>query len=85
MINANAPWRNETLIEFDEINPALHDMRTFEAVRTHQYVYAEYVNGDRELYDLVLDPDQLDNKINDPSYASVITTLQGLLNQLRSE
>jgi len=85
VINANAPWRNETLIEFDEINPALHDMRTFEAVRTHQYVYAEYVNGDRELYDLVLDPDQLDNKINDPSYASVITTLQGLLNQLRSE
>jgi N-acetylglucosamine-6-sulfatase len=33
----------------------------FEAVRTDRYLYAEYVNGWRELYDLETDPYELEN------------------------
>ena len=32
------------------------------AVRTEQYLYVEYGTGERELYDLRKDPDQLDNR-----------------------
>lgn len=31
------------------------------AIRTTQYVYVEYGNGERQLYDLRTDPYQLDN------------------------
>ena len=40
------------------------DMRSpnsFNAIRTARYTYVEYGNGDRELYDLRADPDQLQN------------------------
>ncbi len=33
----------------------------FRGVRTDRYLYVEYVNGDRELYDAVADPDQMHN------------------------
>lgn len=33
----------------------------YDAVRTSRYLYAEYGNGDRELYDLRADPDEIDN------------------------
>ena len=34
---------------------------SFTGLRTHRYTYAEYESGDRELYDLHRDPDQLEN------------------------
>ncbi len=40
------------------------DMRnpnSFNAIRTAQYTYVEYGNGDRELYDLKADPNELTN------------------------
>jgi N-acetylglucosamine-6-sulfatase len=33
----------------------------YDAVRTDRYLYAEYANGDRELYDLEVDPDEIHN------------------------
>jgi N-acetylglucosamine-6-sulfatase len=33
----------------------------YEAVRTARYLYVEYVNGERELYDTRADPDEIDN------------------------
>ena len=33
----------------------------YDAVRTARYLYAEYANGDRELYDLKVDPDEIHN------------------------
>ena len=33
----------------------------YDAVRTGRYLYAEYGNGDRELYDLAIDPDEIHN------------------------
>lgn len=54
------------------------------AVRTHRYVYAEYANGDRELYDLQTDPQQLTSRHNDPALASIRATLASRLAQLRA-
>jgi hypothetical protein len=33
----------------------------YEGVRTQRYLYVEYVNGDRELYDVSADPDEMHN------------------------
>jgi hypothetical protein len=34
---------------------------TYSAMRTATYTYVEYANGEREYYDRVADPNQLDN------------------------
>ncbi|MGH2986702.1 MAG: sulfatase family protein [Solirubrobacterales bacterium] len=47
--------RAEVLIEVFERKQA------FTGLRTRRYTYAEYENGDRELYDLRRDPEQLEN------------------------
>jgi hypothetical protein len=33
----------------------------YAGVRTRRYLYVEYVNGDRELYDVSTDPDEMHN------------------------
>jgi arylsulfatase A-like enzyme len=40
-------------------------------IRTGRYKYVRYANGDRELYDLVVDPLELTSTIGDPAYARV--------------
>ena len=37
---------------------------------TDNFTYVEYATGERELYDLVADPWQLENKADDPAYAA---------------
>jgi N-sulfoglucosamine sulfohydrolase-like protein len=48
-------------------------------VRTDRYLYAEYGNGERELYDLRLDPFELQNQAGNPIFAPVQGALQRLL------
>jgi N-acetylglucosamine-6-sulfatase len=43
----------------------------YAALRNDRFVYAEHDNGERELYDLRHDPDQLRNAAGDPGYASI--------------
>lgn len=43
----------------------------YEAVRTHQYLYSELATGERELYDLARDPNQLRNRESSHRYAPV--------------
>ena len=57
-------------------------------VRTSRYLYTEW-NGDqdpdtveKELYDTYADPSQLDNRANDPAYASVVAQLGNELDSL---
>ena len=52
------------------------------AVRNDRYVYAEHDNGERELYDLRLDPDQLENVIGEPDYEAVEAALAERLTKL---
>jgi N-acetylglucosamine-6-sulfatase len=64
--NPAITWNEEAFIE-------AHDRlsRTFDGIRVPGWVYAEYGNGDKELYDLNADPYQLANKANDPAYQSI--------------
>jgi arylsulfatase A-like enzyme len=53
-------------------------------VRTERYVYVEHPTGERELYDLQVDPDELDNRAADPAMADVRTDLAERLDALRT-
>ncbi len=82
----SAPWPTERLLEYLGTRD-IHGVaeKRFQAVRTLQYVYAEYDNGDREFYDLFADPYQLTNAINDPTYTSIITVLRKVLAVMKNE
>jgi N-acetylglucosamine-6-sulfatase len=58
--------------------------RTFRAIRTERYLYAEYGSGARELYDLRKDPFQLVSRHADPAYASIRSQLAAHLHQLQN-
>jgi N-acetylglucosamine-6-sulfatase len=77
---AGLPER-DLLIERGPEGPAAGQ---FTAIRTRQYLYAEYANGEQELYDLARDPDELDSRHADPAYASVKAGLAARLARLRT-
>jgi N-acetylglucosamine-6-sulfatase len=54
----------------------------FDAIRTRRFMYAEYANGDRELYDLVRDPDELQSRHADARYAAIRDALARRLHVL---
>jgi N-acetylglucosamine-6-sulfatase len=64
-------WRNAVLIEHRHPSPTVADPDfqsavsgnppTYEAMRTHDLLYVEYADGERELYDLRADPFELNN------------------------
>jgi arylsulfatase A-like enzyme len=49
---------------------------TYRAVRTRRYLWVEYRNGSRELYDLKRDPAELHSLHKDPRYAGVRKALR---------
>jgi N-acetylglucosamine-6-sulfatase len=57
---------------------------TFAALRAPRYLYAEYGNGEQELYDLTRDPYQLTSRHADPAYAGVKADLALRLAHLRA-
>ncbi len=61
-----------------------HDKPPFAAVRDPRWFYAEYRNGDRELYDLRNDPYELRSLHADPAFEAVRRDLAGRLARLRS-
>jgi N-acetylglucosamine-6-sulfatase len=64
------PWREwgrDLLIE----GGGTPNSGEFDAIRTYRYVYVEYSTGERELYDLERDPDQLESRHADPAYAEI--------------
>jgi N-acetylglucosamine-6-sulfatase len=54
----------------------------FVAIRTPRYLYAEYANGEKELYDLANEPDELTNRALDPGYAAIRAELSARLAKL---
>jgi arylsulfatase A-like enzyme len=56
----------------------------FAGIRTSRWFYAEYSNGDRELYDLDADPDETASRALDPAYAGVAADLARRLAVLRN-
>jgi arylsulfatase A-like enzyme len=74
-----APWRTELLFE----RWAPNDTPDYRAVRTETMKYVERLgSGEAELYDLVADPYELDNRIGDPSQAGVVADLRARLERL---
>ena len=57
---------------------------SFEAIRTQRYMYAEHQTGEQELYDLSIDPYELQSRDDDPAYASVRARLANRLHKLES-
>jgi N-acetylglucosamine-6-sulfatase len=54
----------------------------FDAIRSRNYLYAEYQNGDRELYDLRKDPYELQSQHANPAYDAIKSALAARLHNL---
>jgi N-acetylglucosamine-6-sulfatase len=81
-------WRSSFLVEYysDTVFERM-DFMGYKAVRTdrHKYIRYEDQAGMDELYDLVGDPYELRNVIDDPRYADVKAELEAELNRLLEE
>jgi arylsulfatase A-like enzyme len=67
-----------------ERGPGGNNQQIFTALRTTRYLYAEYSNGDRELYDLAADPHQLTSLHAQPAFQALRTLLAERLARLRT-
>ncbi|MDQ6805774.1 MAG: sulfatase-like hydrolase/transferase [Actinomycetota bacterium] len=86
-------WRNAILVEHHGPNASVADPdlqtgtsgnpTTYEAMRTNRFLYVEYADGEREFYDLQLDPDELHNLAAALS-ATQLATLHAELASLES-
>lgn len=85
----SSPWRNTALVEHEgpSLGPPDPDAPvhwggnapSYEAIRSSRYLYVEYVDGERELYDLTSDPYEQDNvfgtaprRLRDRLHAAVV-------------
>jgi N-acetylglucosamine-6-sulfatase len=57
--------------------------RAYAAIRTPRFIYAEYANRAKEMYDLGHDPQELQNIAGKPLYAGIQRELAHRLDQLR--
>jgi len=73
-------WRTDFLVEHLETKD--FGVPTYCGVHSSRYVYVNYVTGEEELYDLALDPHELSNKAQDPSYRDVRRDMRNRLVQL---
>ena len=55
----------------------------YAGVKTERYVYIEYQNGEKELYDLARDPRELSSRDGDPRYAATQQALAAATDALR--
>lgn len=49
------------------------------SVRSERYRFTQYADGSQELYDMINDPNEFTNLINDPAHASAISNLKQYL------
>ena len=82
-------WERDFLIEAGP-DPSSEDeseddraAQSFLGLRTDRYLYVEYGTGERELYDLLLDPFQLESRHADPAFYAIETDLAARLDALR--
>lgn len=84
-----ADWQSAVLIEHhgppsdrrdpDYQPPIAGNPPSYEALRTRTMLYTEYVTGNRELYDLARDPDELHNLIPANSVPSLLAAVVAAL------
>jgi N-acetylglucosamine-6-sulfatase len=79
-----AEWRDQFLIEHWPTNEGFGStIPGFTAIRTEEWKYVEYENGETELYDLVNDPYEMTNLAGGVQYESTIQDLKIRLAALR--
>lgn len=78
LASTETAWRTGFLVEHMNGN----GIPGYCEVRAEGYSYVEYDTGEKELYDLALDPYQLDNRAADPSYAPKVNALSRRLRKL---
>lgn len=74
-------WRGSFLIEHGR---GWMGAPTSSGVRAVRYKYVELGSGEREFYNLALDPYELINQINNPAYTSIISQLANHLKELKA-
>ena len=62
--------------------PAVEPVLNYKAVRTSRWLYVDYESGERELYDLEADPQQLQSLHADSHYGAVRAALRRVLDRL---
>jgi N-acetylglucosamine-6-sulfatase len=75
---AAAPWRDDVLLEEWKLG-AIPD---WVGVRNERWKYVQYLTGERELYDELNDPFELENVAGNPEHAATIATLAGRIAEL---
>jgi len=66
------------------VDPGEPDLRYILGIRTARYLYTDNAAGEVELYDLAVDPLQLENLAYDPSYLETQVLLADVLQQFRA-
>jgi arylsulfatase A-like enzyme len=83
--DASAAWRSSILLEHWPTEEGVGStIPEFYSVRTAQWKYTEYVTGEAELYDLALDPFELENVVDTPDLESVRLDLAAQLHELKA-
>ena len=88
----STPWREGVLLRHYEAvcsKAAGPCMPPYWGVRTADYTYVEYENGERELYDLTgrigpADPHQLENRAGSTAYVDIRAGLSAMIVRLRN-
>jgi arylsulfatase A-like enzyme len=75
-------WRKSFLVEFLGKSKLPNGPPPYIAVQSKQFLYVNYFNGWRELYNLKRDPWELDNVAESPSYQETDRALQVLVHEL---
>src|SRR5207248_8602175 len=80
---ASVRWRREFLVEWHGRDVAAQEGPVrYVALHTERYVWVEYANGWRELYDLRRDPYEVANLADDSAFVGLRRLLAGRLRAL---
>jgi N-acetylglucosamine-6-sulfatase len=81
LVSKQNPWRQDFLIENSQ---AVDHLPKFCAVRTRRYLYVNYGTSEHELYDIKVDPYEMDNLADDPAHQALLLSMNARMRALCS-
>jgi len=78
-------WLGQDISDGDRLNtyPGLNVANPYVGIHKGRYIYIETIGGAREFYDLEVDPDQLENQVDNPAYADTLADMKAGLDYLK--